>query len=248
MSTNGNRRVKAVFFDLYNTLARFWPPREQIQAQACADFGYTVTPDGIATGYLRADAFMSRENARSQVQRRSPADQLAFFTEYERLILEGAGFHVPPSVAGRIWVRVRELPYALTLFDDVAEVLPRLRAAGYVTGVITNMSSTGAQVARDLGLDAYADFVVTSGEVGQGKPHAPIYLTALARANVSPSEAIHVGDSVSGDVEGAMAVGITPVYINRYPDTPPEDPPPEGVPTVHTLAEVEALLRTAAAG
>ena len=248
MSTNGNRRVKAVFFDLYNTLARFWPPREQIQAQACADFGYTVTPDGIATGYLRADAFMSRENARSQVQRRSAADQLAFFTEYERLILEGAGFDVPPSVAGRIWVRVRELPYGLTLFDDVAEVLPRLRAAGYVTGVITNMSSTGAQVAHDLGLDAYADFVVTSGEVGQGKPHAPIYLTALARANVSPSEAIHVGDSVSGDVEGAMAVGITPVYINRYPNTPPENPPPEGVPTVHTLSEVEALLRTDAAG
>ena len=41
-----------------------------------------------------------------------------------------------------------------------------------------------------------------------------------------------------------MAVGITPVYINRYPNTPPENPPPEGVPTVHTLAEVESLLHT----
>lgn len=248
MTTNGSRRIKAAFFDLYNTLARFWPPREQIQAQACADFGYTVTPDGIARGYLRADAFMSQENARSQVQRRSSTDQLAFFTEYERLVLEGAGIDVPPSVAGQIWERVRQLPYGLALFDDVAEVLPRLRAAGYVVGVVTNMSSTGEKVSSDVGLGGIADFVVTSGEVGMGKPHPPIYLTALARANANPSEAIHVGDSVSGDVEGAMAVGITPVFINRYPDTPPEDPPPEGVATVHTLADVEALLRSGAAG
>ena len=150
---------------------------------------------------------------------------------------------MPPSVAGRIWERVRQIPYGMALFDDVAETLPRLRASGYVVGVITNMASTGAEVARDMGLDALADFVITSGEIGMGKPHPPIYLAALARANAEPSEAVHVGDSVTGDIKGAMSVGITPVYINRYPDTPPEDPPPEGVPTVHTLADVEALLR-----
>ena len=245
MSTNGSRRIKAVFFDLYNTLARFWPPREQIQAQACADFGYTLTPEGIARGYLRADAFMSSENARSQVQRRSPrrpAQPSSPSTSASSWRARASTCR-PPSRAS-IWVRVRELPYGLALFDDVADVLPRLRAEGYITGVITNMASTGEKVSSDLGLGEYADFVVTSGEVGQGKPHAPIYLTALARANVSPSEAIHVGDSVTGDVEGAMAVGITPVYINRYPNTPPENPPPEGVPTVHTLAEVESLLHT----
>ncbi|MDE2801276.1 MAG: HAD family hydrolase [Chloroflexota bacterium] len=110
-------------------------------------------------------------------------------------------------------------------------------------GVITNMAATGAQVASDLGLDAWTDFVVTSGEVGIGKPHAPIYLAALARANAGPSEAVMVGDSVTGDVEGSMAVGIAPVYMNRYPDVPPEEPPPEGVPTVHDLAGVEGLLR-----
>ena len=105
------------------------------------------------------------------------------------------------------------------------------------------MDATGAQVAREMGLDTLADFVVTSGEIGMGKPHPPIYLAALARANANPSQAVHVGDSVTGDIEGAMAVGITPIYINRYPNTPPETPPPEGVPTVHTLAEVEGLLR-----
>ncbi len=125
---------------------------------------------------------------------------------------------------------------------DVADVLPRLRSAGYTTGIISNMNKSGRQLAQEMNLDPYADFVVTSGDVGQGKPHSPIYLAALAHASAEASQAIHVGDSISADVEGAMVAGIRPVYMNRYPDVPQEETLPEGVPVVHTLADVEALL------
>ena len=234
--------VKAVFFDLYGTLARFWPPREEIQAEACAAFGYNVTPEGINQGYLAADAFMAAENARGHVQTRPAEAQRTFFAEYQRLVLEGAGVDVPLSVAGRIWERVREIPYDMALFDDVAEVLPRLRSAGYKTGIISNMNKSGRQLAQEMGLDPYADFVVTSGDVGQGKPHAPIYLAALARANVDASQALHVGDSVSADVEGAMVAGIRPVFMDRYPDIAPDGVVPPEVPVVHSLPALEDLL------
>ncbi len=234
--------VKAIFFDLYNTLARFSPSREDIQTEACSAFGYTVTAEGIGRGYLKADAFMAAENARSQVQTRTGPAQITFFAEYQRLVLEGAGVDVPPTTASQIWQRVREIPYDMALFADVVEVLPRLRSTGYTTGIITNMNKSGLQLAKEMNLDAYADFVVTSGDVGQGKPHSPIYLAALALANADASEAIHVGDSISADVEGAMVAGIRPVYMNRYPDVPQGETLPEGVPVVHTLADVEALL------
>ncbi len=234
--------VKAIFFDLYNTLARFSPSREDIQTEACSAFGYTVTAEGIGRGYLKADAFMAAENARSQVQTRTGPAQITFFAEYQRLVLEGAGVDVPPTTASQIWQRVREIPYDMALFADVVEVLPRLRSTGYTTGIITNMNKSGLQLAKEMNLDAYADFVVTSGDVGQGKPHSPIYLAALALANAEASEAIHVGDSISADVEGAMVAGIRPVYMNRYPDVPQGETLPEGVPVVHTLADVEALL------
>jgi len=234
--------VKAIFFDLYNTLARFSPSREDIQTEACAAFGYTVTPEGIGRGYLKADAFMAAENSRSQVQTRTGTAQTNFFAEYQRLVLEGAGVDVPPTTASQIWQRVREIPYDMALFPDVAEVLPRLRSAGYTTGIISNMNKSGRQLAQEMNLDAYADFVVTSGDVGQGKPHSPIYLAALAHANAEASQAIHVGDSISADVEGAMVAGIRPVYMNRYPEVPQEETLPEGIPIVHTLADVEALL------
>ena len=51
--------VKAVFFDVYNTLAGFQPSRYEIQSRACADFGIKVTPEGILTGYAVADAYMN---------------------------------------------------------------------------------------------------------------------------------------------------------------------------------------------
>jgi putative hydrolase of the HAD superfamily len=232
--------VKAIFFDLYNTLACFTPTREEIQTEACTAFGYTVTPEGIGRGYLKADDFMAAEKAKRRVG--SIATERSFFAEYERLVLEGAGVDVPASTALSIWDRVREIPYVMTLYDDVADVLPRLRAAGYTTGIISNMSTSGRQLAQDMNLDLFADFVVTSGDVGQGKPHAPIYLASLSHANVDASQAVHVGDSISADVEGAMAAGIQAIYMNRYPDIPPEEALPEGVPTVNTLAEVEALL------
>ena len=234
--------VKAIFFDLYNTLARFSPSREDIQTEACAAFGYTVTPEGIGRGYLKADAFMAAENAKSQVQTRTGTAQITFFAEYQRFVLEGAGVVIPPTTAYQIWQRVREIPYDMALFADVAEVLPRLRSAGYTTGIISNMNKSGRQLAQEMNLDAYADFVVTSGDVGQGKPHLPIYLAALAHANAEASQAIHVGDSISADVEGAMVAGIRPVYMNRYPEVPQEETLPEGIPIVHTLADVEALL------
>ena len=234
--------VKAIFFDLYNTLARFSPSREAVQTEACAAFGYTIAPEGIGRGYLKADAFMAAENSRSQVQTRTGTAQTNFFAEYERLVLEGAGIDVPPSTAIKIWERVLQIPYAMALFDDVPEVLPRLRSANYKIGIISNMNKSGMQLTQELGLNLYADFVVTSGDVGLGKPHSPIYQAALARANVLPEQAVHVGDSISGDVEGAMIAGIHPVFMNRYPDVPQDAPVPDGVPTVNSLADVETIL------
>ena len=51
--------IRAVFFDLYGTLAGFDPPREEIQARAAAVFGFEVTKQGIDAGYHMADEFLT---------------------------------------------------------------------------------------------------------------------------------------------------------------------------------------------
>ena len=37
--------IKAVFFDWFNTLARYEPPREQIHSEALREFGFEVPPE-----------------------------------------------------------------------------------------------------------------------------------------------------------------------------------------------------------
>ena len=54
--------IKAVFFDFYNTLVKFWPPLEQIQQAACQEFGLNISEEGAKHGYAVADVYFNREN------------------------------------------------------------------------------------------------------------------------------------------------------------------------------------------
>ena len=209
--------IKAVFLDFYNTLAHFSPMREEVQAQACRSFGIQATPDGLARGYALADAYMDSENAGDvPLARRSPEEQRRFFAEYERLVLQGAGVDVDLPTAARIWDKVRRTPHGLALYDDVLPALDLLRLRELTLGVLSNIDRDMDALSRELGLEPYLDFTVTSGEVGRGKPHPPIFLTALERAGVvEPREVLHVGDSYASDIIGARGVGIHPLLLDR---------------------------------
>ena len=149
--------VRAVTFDLFDTLARFWPPREQIQAQALQAFAIEVTPEGIDRGYALADAYMARENASGvPVRMRPPEATAAFFAEYERLVLHGAGVEVSRETAWRVWQEVRKIRYDLALFDDVLPSLRRLKELGLALGLISNINRTGPDLLQSLGLDGGA--------------------------------------------------------------------------------------------
>ena len=208
--------IKAVFLDFYNTLVHFSPAREEVQAQACRSFGIQASPEGLTRGYALADAYMDSETAGDvPLARRSPEGQQRFFAEYERLVLQGAGVEVDLKTAAHTWEKVRQVPYGLALYDDVLPALDLLKLREMTLGVLSNIDRDMDALSQELGLEPYLDFTVTSGEVGRGKPHPPIFLTALERAGVEPHEALHVGDSYASDVVGARGVGIYPLLLDR---------------------------------
>jgi putative hydrolase of the HAD superfamily len=51
--------------------------------------------------------------------------------------------------------------------------------------------------------------------VGAAKPEPLIFQTALAAAGCAAAAAVHVGDSVAYDVEGARRAGIRPLLLAR---------------------------------
>ena len=56
--------------------------------------------------------------------------------------------------------------------------------------------------------------MVDSGQVRSEKPDTEIFRIALERAGVEPKAVVHVGDTVSTDVVGAMAAGIIPIHLD----------------------------------
>ena len=54
--------IKAVFFDWFNTLAYYEPPREELQSQALHEFGIEVLPSELLPSILAADKYFFDEN------------------------------------------------------------------------------------------------------------------------------------------------------------------------------------------
>ena len=104
----------------------------------------------------------------------------------------------------------------LVLFDDVLSTLQTLKERDLTLGLLTNATNDMISIHRELGLEPYLDFMVTSEEAGADKPQPPIFLAALQKAGVNASEAVHVGDQYKLDIVGARAVGINPILIDRY--------------------------------
>ena len=207
--------IKAVSFDFYNTLVRFWPPLEEIQQAACHELGLTVQEEAITRGYAVADVLFNRENEERSLSSRSDEERLEFFGRYEQLILETAGIPVSMDLAQRVWKMAMSVPKDFMLFDDTVPALEQLRESGYKVGVITNLRRDLSQLCNRVGLLPHLDFMVGSEEVGIEKPHPPIFMAALEKVEAAPQEVVHVGDQIRSDVMGAQGVGMHAVLIDR---------------------------------
>jgi len=103
----------------------------------------------------------------------------------------------------------------MELFDGVRETLAALRDAGLDVAVVTNLT-TRIQLRKvaELGLDDHVDLLLTSEETGSEKPASVMFTLPMARLDVGPEETVMVGDSVSADVAGGNALGLTTVLFD----------------------------------
>jgi HAD superfamily hydrolase (TIGR01549 family) len=96
------------------------------------------------------------------------------------------------------------------------EAVRRLAGRARIGIVTNNTVREQTEKLRVLHLDRAVDFLVTSEEVGVGKPDPAIFRAALERATVGPEDAVMVGDSWESDVVGARRAGIRAVWFNRF--------------------------------
>jgi len=210
--------IKAIFFDWFNTLASYEPAREKLHSQALKEYGFEISPDRVLPAVLEGDAYFFEENTNSPMAKRDPEEQAEILMRYQSIIVSKAGVKADRELVAKIMKKVGELFKGTrwTLFDDALPTLKELKQQNFIVGLLSNFDKDMNPLFHELNLEPYLDFAVTSKEVGADKPNPLIFQTALQRAGVDASEAIHIGDQYKIDVVGARGVGITPILIDRY--------------------------------
>jgi epoxide hydrolase-like predicted phosphatase len=100
------------------------------------------------------------------------------------------------------------------LDTDLLAYIRTLRLS-YKTGLISNATSgTRTLIEGVWGMADAFDAIVLSGDVGVMKPEARIYLIALQRLGVKPSQAVFVDDFLQ-NIEGARAVGMQGIHFRN---------------------------------
>jgi putative hydrolase of the HAD superfamily len=207
--------IKAVFFDFYNTLVGFDPPREEVEAKVLKDFGIEVSPEVFRHPLVIADEFIYREYARSPLSKLSKKETMALYARYQGIVLKEAGIKVSRKLIAGILGKMQKVKFKLVLFDDVMPVLTQLRELGLIVGLISNVDHDITPDCRKLGLSALLQVVVTSHEAGFNKPQPGIFRKAVKQAGVKSSQAIYVGDQHQIDVVGANGVGMRGILLDR---------------------------------
>jgi putative hydrolase of the HAD superfamily len=105
------------------------------------------------------------------------------------------------------------------LFEDALPVLGELRAARLLIGVVSNGIRDLTEFVAHHRLEV--DAIVDSRSHGRVKPHPTIFQAVLDLLAVDAVDAVMVGDSLEEDVEGARALGMRAILIDReerHPD------------------------------
>ena len=108
------------------------------------------------------------------------------------------------EVWSRIWVHA-------PLFDDVRPFFERCSLPVYV---LSNDDLCYLEESMRL-KNLHPAGIISSEMANACKPNPAIFAKAMETANVRPGEVIHIGDSVTSDVEPALKLGITPIYLSR---------------------------------
>jgi putative hydrolase of the HAD superfamily len=207
--------IKAVFFDLYQTLITYDPPQAELVARALKDFGIERDAAVFQRPLITADEFIYGEIARRPLSQRSQEEKISLYTRYQSIVLKEAGIEADEKLAMGLLNKMQQYSTNLVLFDDVAPALDDLKTRGLVLGLISNVEQDMNDTLARLKLYTWLDIIVTSLDAGAGKPQPEIFQEALKRVIIQANEALYVGDQYRVDVLGARGAGITGILIDR---------------------------------
>jgi putative hydrolase of the HAD superfamily len=215
-------RIDAVLLDSFGTLVAMEPPAPRLAAALGVGLEEAERAFRAEIDYYVEHHVEGRDEESLSALRDRCADVIR-----ESLALPDGGLgRVRAAMLGAI---------RFSAYPDAAPALRELRARGLRLVVASNWDCSLAEVLERAGLASLVDGVVSSAMVGAAKPEPALFEAALELAGCPAERVLHVGDSVSKDIDGATRAGIAAVLLDRAGKHPGEPR------RIETLAELPGL-------
>ncbi len=220
--------LRAVLFDVDFTLFRPGPELGPEGYRRVGErHGLTLDPERYAQARIQSIEALSRE--RDLVH-----DEEVWIAFTEQIVLGMGGDPSGARECAVDMVREWERHENFTLYEDALPTLEELRRHRLAIGLVTNGQRDLDEFVSHHGLDV--DAAVGSRAHGRTKPHPSIFAAALQALEAAAGEAAMVGDSYEDDIEGARALGMRGILLDR------DGRHPEAEDRIDTLLALPAAL------
>ena len=232
--------IESVLFDYGRTLVTFAYPTDDL-LRVLNDFRPRIER-ALGVAAPEADTILHDVLYPLEEFVNSHSEDEVDYMDVYRDTWRSAGMKLPDGLLHEILDAEQQCWDRAVRVDPGAKPLLRWLAGRHVKrGICSNAPFPAEMMRRQLRTNGIADLVdavVFSSEVGRRKPAPELYRAALDAVGTAPEQTLFVGDRVREDYEGPRALGMRAVIVTAHAD----EPPPDGVPTIRTLAGVKSLL------
>lgn len=195
--------IRVVIFDLDNTLVDFFRMKEEAIKAAV---------EAMIDAGLNMDFELAREGIKKVYQHKGIEYQEVF----DHFLTDTLGFIDHKILASAVVAYRRSRESTLVLYPHVTATLSKLAKQGIRLALITDAPPKQAWLRLCyLHLQHLFDIVVTPEDTGTTKPSPKPFQLVMNKLNITPSEALMVGDWPDRDMVGGNNAGIRTVFA-RY--------------------------------
>ena len=222
--------IKAVIFDLYETLITEWVSRKYLSSQCARDLDidpalfremWNSRHHAMDTGRLSYRQVLSQILTAAG---KTPDDALMDACEEKRITGKNDCFSA--------------------IDENVLQMLSALKQQGLKLCLCSNCSADEVEGLLSSSLHPLFDAVILSYQVGLAKPDRQIYLHCAETLSVLPEECLFVGDGGSRELHGAKEAGMHPLRALWFPEKYHNNISEMPFPAAHTPQEVLPYLRS----
>jgi putative hydrolase of the HAD superfamily len=207
--------IQAVFFDAAGTLIKTAKSVGESYAAIAAKYGMRVAPAELLPRF-RACFESSAPLAFPEAQ---PVSISALERAWWKQVVEQVFSPFGPFENFDAYFEALFAYFARAeswvVYPDASETLRALGERGIKLVVVSNFDSRLITILQGLGLAGCFDGIFVSSSVGYAKPDRRIFDFVLRARQLAPENALHVGDSITNDVQGAANAGIEGILVDR---------------------------------